>query len=424
MLAGLIFCLSICLAKPSFVKAGNDNDAPLTTKEIEEAVRKYFPMLFEAVKEAPATYQIEKDDLIDNKLLAPIRVITPMYSLEQLLNGMEIHVLHIPVVNAQGDIKLIFSVIKTDGSINCSLGPDFANALNQLKEEGVDRAVVLQDKNGIQILDQHDTKISDCIGTESITRYEQERFLRGPYISLDLFQVDEHLTEIARDSLREIEVVPTNQSGTVTKQSRMATNQQATDSSGYSLRVSSPIKGRQTTAYPLNKYLNSYPIVHQRVDGIQRGLCWAATVASMVRFEKPTHYGNLTAKQVADYMGIGYDAGGTNTQARNALSHYLGSPYLPTIMGVLSSNEIRIVINNIDPAYLQCRRKAGFWPWSYDYHATAMTGYDFRLGLTVQIMDPAYECFKSCTSDGESWTFAFADTRFTWQRTICLLYRA
>ena len=111
------------------------------------------------------------------------------------------------------------------------------------------------------------------------------------------------------------------------------------------------------------------------MDGRQHGLCWAAVVASMCRYEKPDTWGTLTAQNVADYMGIGYDDGGTNNEAKSALEHYLGSPYVPTIKNVLSQADIITVINNIDPAYLQCRRPNGFL--RYEYHAVALTGYLF-----------------------------------------------
>lgn len=65
-----------------------------------------------------------------------------------------------------------------------------------------------------------------------------------------------------------------------------------------------------------------------------------------------------------------------------------------TIKNVLSQADIITVINNIDPAYLQCRRPNGFL--RYEYHAVALTGYLFSDTQTaVQIMDPAYEALSS-----------------------------
>ena len=49
------------------------------------------------------------------------------------------------------------------------------------------------------------------------------------------------------------------------------------------------------------------------------GLCWAASVATIVNYRKGT---NLTATNVADAEGVGYDEGGTLTNATNCLHRY------------------------------------------------------------------------------------------------------
>ena len=106
---------------------------------------------------------------------------------------------------------------------------------------------------------------------------------------------------------------------------------------------------------------------------------------------------------------------------KTALSHYLGNPYSPSITSVLSTNDIYVIINNVDPAYTQCRRKVGFL--TYNYHAVALTGYSFTSSkTTIRIMDPAYECFKTCTYADGDWTFAFGDYTYKWYKTIRLMY--
>ena len=179
----------------------------------------------------------------------------------------------------------------------------------------------------------------------------------------------------------------------------------------------------QSTGIVGTRYLTNYPIVGQYVNGTQRGLCWAATIASMLRFEKPNLYGTITAQDIADYMGIGYDDGATLGEAKDALEHYLPSNYVPTSYSrTLTPQEIKTVIDNIDPAYMYCRRPNGFL--SYKYHATALMGYNFTSTCTrVKIMDPAYETLKWCTMDSDGdWTFAFGSYTYTWKKTIRLLY--
>lgn len=102
----------------------------------------------------------------------------------------------------------------------------------------------------------------------------------------------------------------------------------------------------------------------------------------------------------------------------------LGAPYAPTTTGLLSDDAIKTVIDNVDPAYTRNKRKSGFWPWSFDYHAVALTGYSFTSGgSTIQVMDPAYLTLKTATKSGTAWSFAFGDTTFSWIDTVRLLYK-
>lgn len=163
------------------------------------------------------------------------------------------------------------------------------------------------------------------------------------------------------------------------------------------------------------KYLSNYPIVHQRIGDKQYGMCWAATVASIVRFEGKSS--TLTAQQVCNRMGIGYNAGGTLENARAALASYLSSPYVPTIVNsTLSYSNIMTVIDNVDPAYMSCKN-------GDSGHAVALVGYNFTSSKKeIRIMDPAYECIKICTHSGLKWTFPFGKEKYTWKYTVRLLY--
>lgn len=57
-------------------------------------------------------------------------------------------------------------------------------------------------------------------------------------------------------------------------------------------------------------------------------------------------------------MGVDYDSGGSNANAKKALSHYLGSPYAPTTTSVLSDDAIKTVINNIEHICVTKEKKA------------------------------------------------------------------
>lgn len=366
--------------------------------DIDYAVQNDYPALLEGIRDDPEAFGFSSEELGEISLLSPLRVVTDGYTYEDLLNGEDINILHIPLVNQDGTIIAIFSVIKLDGKISCNLGKDFAPSLEQAKISGNSEMAMYQ--SGYEIypvnVEKIARKFSETEGYNGSlqainTSDMKEQLTNAPFISISLTEVNDSLTWQARKT--ELHSAPVST--------------QSINSLSY---------------LPPRAYLNSNPIVGQIINGQQRGVCWAATIASMARFESSKHSG-LTAKMVADRMGIGYDKGATVYQARAALSTILGNPYVPTVTGVLTEDQIKTVIYNIDPAYMSCVRKTGFWPWEKLGHAVALTGYNFSTATTIRVMDPAYEVFKlaSKNSSGQ-WVFAFGDTSFAWSNTVRLLY--
>lgn len=395
----------------------------LTNDEISNAIISDYPLLISSLKESPDAYGYASSDLDGISFLNPVRFITSDSNIEDLQMGKMLYTLHIPLINKNNEIIAIYTVIKTDNGINSTIGKDFAPMLNKAKSDGITSAALFQNTSGLYLsscVDQYTinmklTKVTEFADSQVIINNS----IKGPYIIINLSEINQALTDDAKnvmDSWHEGKSISiSNQTVEIESNNITSTTevQNFTD----------PITENTVLSYPTSKYLSNYPIVDQNVNGVQRGLCWAATVASMCRFEKPSTWGSLTAQNVADYCNIGYDDGGTNGDAIYALNHYLGSPYVPTATGVLSTSSIQVVINNIDPAYMQCRKKTGFWPWQFSYHAVALTGYNYSSGYVIQLMDPAYECFKASTRAANgSWSFAFGDTSFTWYRTVRLLY--
>lgn len=395
----------------------------LTNDEISNAIIRDYPALISSLKESPDAYGYKSFDLEGISFLNPVRFITPDYSVEDLQQCKKLYTLHIPLINENKEVIAIFTIIKTENGINSTIGKDFAPMLNKAKTDGIENAKLFQNSNGLfvgasdgrYILDVKLAKVQEFADFQVI----DNNSLSGPYVIINLTEINQTLTDEAKNAVNsqigDRSILPSEQTVESTSNEVTAT----TDVQGSPNSITENV----TLSYPTLKYLDEYPVVNQNVDGQQRGLCWAATVASMCRFEKPSTWGSLTAQTVADYCGIGYDAGGTNADAIYALNYYLGSPYIPTDTGVLSTSAIQAVIYNIDPAYMQCRKNSGFWPWQFSYHAVALTGYNYSSGYVIQLMDPAYEYFKASTraSDG-SWSFAFGDASFTWYRTVRLLY--
>jgi hypothetical protein len=99
---------------------------------------------------------------------------------------------------------------------------------------------------------------------------------------------------------------------------------------------------------PTEKLLNvNYCLVLQQdPDGIERGLCWAASVATIVRYMQGNPY--LMAYNVADMMGIDYDIGANIYQMSDALFRY--GLNFNVFNSQLNWNQVVSNINNKRPA--------------------------------------------------------------------------
>ena len=354
---------------------------------IKSAIESDLYDLLLTIKDSSRDYELKEFELDSIELYNHVQI-------ENILSSGEFDesVIHIPV-SIDDNILLVFDIIGNENNYSTTLGVDFAPLLAELTVQNEERAYFIQENFSIF-----------AVTPESI--YEQ----CGRNVNI----INE--SELSDAMVNAVKNIRDNNQF----------NKLNVISNEYTDTLSEVISESENSIAPkvltVKKNLTNYPIVHQRIGTVQHGMCWAATVASIARFERPNTWGSLSAQNVCDYMGIGYDDGGTNAQARTALNHYLGSPYVPTIKGVLSKSAIKTVIDNNDPAYIQARRKKNVI--SYEYHAVALAGYNFsdNNNLKVRIMDPAYEVFKICAYNGSKWTFAFGSQTYTWYKTIRLLY--
>lgn len=365
---------------------------------ITYAIEDHFGSLALEIIDNPNVYEVESTDFSDIEILNEVDIkdinVQSIYSLNESEDDYE--VTNLPVV-INGKIELILSLINTDEGYNATLGKDFAPLLNEVQLNGDNEVSILQD--GFMLYAITPGKIYKQIGNEVIEvteEKESQHVLSGTTLS----------TNIVKTSYNIFDINTKNDGYTQAALESLSTEEKKANSSIQP--YSNPVKSKQ---------LNNYPIVGQKIGNTSYGMCWAATVASMVRFEGKSS--SLTAQQVCNKMDIGYNDGGTLNDAKSALETYLGSPYLPTIVqDTLSTSEIETVINNVDPAYMSCKNGSSG-------HAVALVGYNFSgTSKSVRIMDPAYECFKTCTRSFLKWTFPFGNTSYTWKYTVRLFYTA
>lgn len=377
----LVFTLS--LSATAFATENTSN----TATEITEN----FGNLLASVIERSEQYGIGNSDFSNFGILQPISIIDLSDDAGVATSD---NVIHLPVVDDMGNIVLVFDIITTENGVTCTLGADFALLLNTVKQNGGTTASLYQDGYSIYAVTDIGVFVQNGQNVK-LADEQQANMLANIPVTVDaetsaysLYSVNSEYTQLASTAL------------TI-----------AMENNGIA-----PAE----TAVTGSKSLSNYPIVGQYVGDTQYGLCWAATVASIVRFEKSSTYGSLTAQNVADYMKIGYDDGGTNSEAKEALAHYLGSSYSPAVKSsVLTQSAIKTLIDGTDPAYMQCRRPNGIL--SYKYHAVALFGYNFTSSsVQIEIMDPAYECYKDCTYSDGNWTFAFGSYTYTWIKTVTI----
>lgn len=312
-------------------------------------------------------------------------------------------IINIPVMDNSNAIRCIYSIIYSSDGYSTSIGTDFAPLLNEATMRDRDGIVLLQNDSGLYMISESRIFFQNGNKVESLNTDENNILMASikknivPSNTVSL-EVNQSYTQIALKSVAEYK----NDSCFQYAES-VGVNSEVIDIGDYNSWILSP-----------------YPIVDQRVNGAQKGLCWAAVVASIVRFEKRSS--TLTAKQVADYMKIDYNKGANSNEIRTALEHYLGSGFNPTKYSrVLSPEEIRKTIINNHPAAMCCDHRSGFLGLSLTSHAVALMGYYFTSqSFRVRIMDPAYETFKWCSLANGSWTFAFGNYSFTWKRTVTI----
>lgn len=110
-------------------------------------------------------------------------------------------------------------------------------------------------------------------------------------------------------------------------------------------KVSSTINGVASNLYTCN--------IKKFVSQNDRGLCWAASVATIVNYK--VALSNLSAENVADKMKIGYDRGGTLTDIRSALYKY-GINYNITY-NKLPWNTVKINISRDKPFVIALKKE-------------------------------------------------------------------
>ncbi len=143
------------------------------------------------------------------------------------------------------------------------------------------------------------------------------------------------------------------------------------------------------------------------------GLCWAATVATIVNYRKGT---NITAKEVANAMGIGYNDGGRDEDVWNALSKYGLYTYYTMYDQVKSFSTITKHIQSQYPMRVSGRNAAG------EGHSVTLYGYrSLSNGKYIMLWNSALNGGDGGVSivgySSSNLVFSTGSDNFTWDKT-------
>lgn len=395
----LLITLTVSLL-PVNVRA-TQNAQPKDEQAVEEVIRKEFGELLEL-------YNLDQEEPLTADsvtILKPVEFyVKDEDDCEQGLS------LHLPVMDDTDTIRCIFDIIFSDGGYCATIGADFAPLLNEAFRRFGRNVTLLQDE--FELYAAADAGcLRQCGRQIEVLDKEEEESLREAFSAALSPQMASASTDMPTES---------------SIRTSFEVHSSYTDIARESIQSVALQDLLQETAVIYTNNLKNYPITNQRINGKECGCCWAATIASILQFEKPGQYSSITAKTICDEMGVGYNEGATNSKAKKTLAHYLPSNYVPTTYSrALIWPEIKTVIDNVDPAYLGCTRHYGFLNLGTKGHAVALCGYSFSSSeIKVKIMDPAYEKYKWCTLKDGKWTFDFGKYHYTWTDTIRLLYKA
>lgn len=190
---------------------------------------------------------------------------------------------------------------------------------------------------------------------------------------------------------------------------------QVNDENIFQYSISSLLSGRTVESIASGKQLKNYPTFSQG----SQPLCWAGTIASMVKYEFPSQYSSITINDVC--KAVNYYQGASWDKIKAAMNYYFKSPYIPTyIESPLSRDQVKVVIGNDDPGLMSSLN-----PTKTSAHITALIGYkDTPSGMSVKIMNPGTGKLEWGYYSTSAFSYAYNNEVYKWDKTIRLLYQA
>lgn len=176
------------------------------------------------------------------------------------------------------------------------------------------------------------------------------------------------------------------------------------------------IKDKYTPSFSSSSSDSKVCALYNKKGQGNHGLCWAASVATICNYRNGT---NITARNVANKMGIPYDDGGTITEAQVAIQSY-GVDYFSIHNDAsypITWSSLRTNIDNKYPVYASAKKSKGFG------HAVTAYGYTVAAGVNYVVFWNSGD-EKSITVEFKKGgtSFSYGGNTYIWKYSVCKYY--
>lgn len=334
--------------------------------DAEAYANAHYREALQVVEEFQDSYEVSDSELENAKLGSPFVIYEPDKSVQD-------EIYYYPILDSQDNIILLMCIMGTTQGWNLSISEEWVDGLQQVGDITTD--VVFYKTGDILYAENEQRSYIIAGGVDSGT----SSFQRESYESKkqDISGIN---TRFVKVNTENIEITEDNQYDTYTP--------------GFSTSTSS-----QKICSLYNKQgQGSY------------GLCWAASVATICNYLNGT---NVTAKNVADKMGIGYNEGGGLYDAQLALSKY-GVQYNNVLdaQNRMSWSNLKTNIDNKYPVYVSAKTsESGHAVTAYGYLVAAGTNY-------VVLWNSGTQKSITATFKSSGTTFTYNNDTYTWKYSI------
>ncbi|RDU23490.1 papain-like cysteine protease family protein [Anaerosacchariphilus polymeriproducens] len=415
--AMLVTCLTLSPNRAALAAENNNAEGlKILTYEIPQEAKSYAyeiaPTLLSNVVDNQKLYDVTIDRFEDLTLGEP-------YTIANFKdNAADKEVFYFPVLE-NDQVKLILSVTKSSGEWDATLGEDIAEELNDIDsskeyilyyDDGTTYAETEDGKTELftdTLMKEKDTAVAENMSFEEKVEKCEEK--NGE----DLAVSEPAKEELADDEIGEQAIEKSNNyEGMViddfnTDSALLAKKKVKLPHADVGAFAPNPFSVFNETTKLLNT--DECLVNQQDSNGQERGMCWAATVASIVRYMRGNN--TLTAQEVCDFMGIDYDLGATIEEMQDALSKYGLSFKIKYHHSTW--NEITQNIPNKKPIGIAAYSNLGG-------HAVTLIGYSEKDKKTITLWNSGNQKVQTSTfkSDSADVTFIYGSAKWYWDSSL------